>query len=71
LHRENREEIADDAEICSLLQVLDTGTDRQYLYLARISNWSFDDRPRPEFTETGRGEYHLEVIRVFLRARSS
>jgi ADP-ribose pyrophosphatase YjhB (NUDIX family) len=38
LHREICEEIAGDAEICSLLHVLDIGADRQYFYLARISN---------------------------------
>lgn len=43
LSREISEEIADEADITSLLQVLDSGAgdERQYFYLGRISTWDF------------------------------
>lgn len=62
LHREIREELAGTAEIVSLLHVLGTADERHYIYLARITNWSFDERTGPEFTMPGRGEYALEEI---------
>lgn len=66
LHRELREEIAGEAEIHSLVQVLeaDDGSDRQYFYLARIHIWHFEERTGPEFTDPdpARGEYELDQI---------
>ena len=43
LSREISEEIAGEANITSLLQVLDSGAgdERQYFYLGRISTWDF------------------------------
>ena len=60
LHREIREELAGTADIHSLLQIVQRGGDRHYIYLARIRRWSYADRSGPEFTEAGRGEYILE-----------
>jgi ADP-ribose pyrophosphatase YjhB (NUDIX family) len=64
LTRELREEIAADADVHSLLHILDHGDDRQYFYLARVRNWSAkaSDRTGPEFTDPGRGEYHLQLL---------
>jgi ADP-ribose pyrophosphatase YjhB (NUDIX family) len=64
LSREISEEIAGEAEITSLLYVLDSesGDERQYFYLGRIASWSFESRTGPEFTETGRGTYELDQI---------
>ena len=64
LSREIREEIAGEADITSLLQVLDSGSgdERQYFYLGRIASWDFAARTGPEFSEPGRGTYQLEQI---------
>jgi 8-oxo-dGTP pyrophosphatase MutT (NUDIX family) len=62
LRREIAEEIAGDPQIVSLLHIMDTGAERQYFYLARVTRWSFEDRTGPEFTEPGRGQYQLEEI---------
>jgi ADP-ribose pyrophosphatase YjhB (NUDIX family) len=64
LARELREEIAANADIHSLLYILDQGGDRQYFYLARVRAWSAkaSDRSGPEFTDPGRGEYHLQLL---------
>jgi 8-oxo-dGTP pyrophosphatase MutT (NUDIX family) len=66
LHRELREELAGEAEIHALIQVLDAddGSDRQYFYLARIHTWRFDERTGPEFTDSApaRGTYELDEI---------
>ena len=64
LSREISEEIAGEADITSLLQVLDSGAgdERQYVYLGRISAWDFAARTGPEFSEPGRGTYQLEQI---------
>lgn len=62
LHREIHEELAGRADIHSLLQVVERGGDRHYIYLARIHSWCFADRSGPEFRETGRGEYILEQV---------
>lgn len=62
LHREIREELAGRADIHSLLQIVEHGGDRQYIYLARISRWNFADRSGPEFREQGRGEYILDEV---------
>src|ERR1700678_2192566 len=64
LARELREEIAANADVHSLLHTLDQGTDRQYFYLARVHAWSAkaSDRSGPEFTDPGRGEYHLQLL---------
>jgi ADP-ribose pyrophosphatase YjhB (NUDIX family) len=62
VRREVREELAGMPEIHSLIQVLDGTDDRQYIYLARIAEWSFPDRSGPEFTEAGRGRYELDTV---------
>jgi ADP-ribose pyrophosphatase YjhB (NUDIX family) len=64
LSREISEEIAGEADITSLLQVLDSGAgdERQYFYLGRISTWDFTAHTGPEFSEPGRGTYQLEQI---------
>jgi len=64
LSREISEEIAGEADITSLLQVLDSGSgdERQYFYLGRIASWDFAARTGPEFSEPGRGTYQLEQI---------
>jgi 8-oxo-dGTP pyrophosphatase MutT (NUDIX family) len=64
LSREISEEIAGEADIYSLLHVLDSesGDERQYFYLGRIASWSFASRTGPEFSEPGRGTYQLEQI---------
>jgi ADP-ribose pyrophosphatase YjhB (NUDIX family) len=62
LTRELREELAADADIRSLLYVLERPGERQYFYLARARTWSFDKRTGPEFGDPARGEYQLEQI---------
>ena len=62
LQREISEELGGTAQVHSLIHVLDGTDDRQYIYLARIDTWSFDDRGGPEFSEPGRGRYDLEAI---------
>jgi ADP-ribose pyrophosphatase YjhB (NUDIX family) len=64
LARELREELAATADVHSLLHVFDQSGDRQYFYLARARTWSAEagDRTGPEFTDVGRGDYHLEPI---------
>lgn len=71
LHREIREELAGQADIHSLLQVVDRGGDRQHIYLARIRSWNFADRSGPEFREAGRGEYILEEVPLTSRGLAS
>jgi hypothetical protein len=41
---------------------------QERFYLARIRQWSFDDRTGPEFSETGRGEYLLEEVLLTVEA---
>ncbi len=64
LSREIREETGGQADITSLLQVLESGSgdERQYFYLGRITSWDFAARTGPEFSEPGRGTYQLEQI---------
>lgn len=62
LRREIREELAAEIEIVSLLRTVESGDDRQSFYLATTSRWSFADRTGPEFSEAGRGDYHLAEI---------
>jgi 8-oxo-dGTP pyrophosphatase MutT (NUDIX family) len=62
LDREIREEIAGDAEILDLFHSIERSGELELFYLATIGQWSFDDRTGPEFTEAGRGEYHLEEV---------
>jgi 8-oxo-dGTP pyrophosphatase MutT (NUDIX family) len=62
LEREIREEIAGDAEILGLFHSIERSDQRELFYLARIGQWSFEDRTGPEFSETGRGEYQLEEV---------
>ena len=54
--------MAGEADITSLLQVLDSGSgdEHQYFYLGRIASWDFAARTGPEFGEPGRGTYQLE-----------
>ncbi|MFF3623181.1 NUDIX domain-containing protein [Streptomyces sp. NPDC002467] len=62
LHREIHEEIAGKADIVRLFHTMESDDERQLFYLARIANWSFEDRTGPEFSVEGRGEYALEEI---------
>jgi 8-oxo-dGTP pyrophosphatase MutT (NUDIX family) len=62
LRRELREELAGDATILRLVDVIYRETERQYFYLATMDTWSFADRTGPEFSEPGRGSYELEEI---------
>jgi 8-oxo-dGTP pyrophosphatase MutT (NUDIX family) len=64
LSREISEEIAGEAEITSLVQVLESGAgdERQYFYVGRITSWDFTSRTGPEFGEPGRGSYQLKQI---------
>ncbi|MFD3936148.1 NUDIX domain-containing protein [Streptomyces sp. NPDC058611] len=62
LHREIHEEIAGKADIIRLLHTMESDTERQLFYLARITTWSFEDHTGPEFSAEGRGEYALEEI---------
>ena len=64
LGREISEEIAGEADVTSLMQVLESGSgdERQYFYLGRITSWDFASRTGPEFDEPGRGTYQLEQI---------
>jgi ADP-ribose pyrophosphatase YjhB (NUDIX family) len=62
LSREIAEEITGEADITILLRVLDSGAERQYFYLGRISTWDFAAHTGPEFSEPGRGTYQLEQI---------
>lgn len=71
LAREIREELAADIESPVLVHVLEHETERQYFYLAHISNWSFADRTGPEFREPGRGQYDLEEIPLTFDAVAS
>jgi ADP-ribose pyrophosphatase YjhB (NUDIX family) len=75
LHRELREELAGDAEIHSLVQVVDSEdeSDRQYFYVARIHAWRFEDRSGPEFTDPdpARGSYELQQIPLTPEALAS
>ena len=48
LHREIREELAGTADIHSLIQVVERGGERQYIFLTRIRTWDFADRSGPE-----------------------
>jgi len=62
LHREVREELGGTAAVHSLIHTLDGADDRQFIYLARIDTWSFQDRSGPEFTGPGRGHYELDPL---------
>jgi 8-oxo-dGTP pyrophosphatase MutT (NUDIX family) len=66
LHREIWEELAGQAEIHSLLDVVDSGPDRQHIYLARIHRYDFADRSGPEAREQVRGEYALHPLPLTL-----
>ncbi len=61
LYREIREEIAGKGDIVRLLHTMD-GEDREFFYLVNVTSWSFEDRTGPEFTQDGRGEYHLDEV---------
>ncbi|MDR3084428.1 MAG: NUDIX domain-containing protein [Streptomyces sp.] len=63
LLREVREEIAGEAEIGRLLHQLENPKgETEYFYLARITQWNFDDKTGPEFQREDRGEYILDEI---------
>lgn len=62
LHREVWEEIAGRAEITDLLCTLESDDEQQFFYLARVTQWNFDERSGPEFSRDDRGEYLLEEV---------
>ncbi|MFI8810984.1 MULTISPECIES: NUDIX hydrolase [unclassified Streptomyces] len=62
LRREIHEEIAGKADIIRLLHTIESDGESQFIYLARIMTWSFEDRTGPEFSAGGRGEYALEEV---------
>ncbi|MET9959487.1 methyltransferase domain-containing protein [Streptomyces sp. NPDC006326] len=62
LLREIREEIAGEATGLRHLHTHQENGERQDIYTASIAVWSWADRTGPEFTEPGRGEYHLEEV---------
>lgn len=62
LRREVHEELAGVPEIHGLIQIIDGADDRQYIYLAGITSWSFPDRSGPEFTQAGHGSYDLDTV---------
>ncbi|MGP3690990.1 NUDIX hydrolase [Streptomyces sp. IBSNAI002] len=62
LHREVWEEIAGRAEITGLLHTVESNDEQQFVYLARITEWNFDERSGPEFSRDDRGEYRLEEV---------
>ncbi|HZV51462.1 MAG TPA: NUDIX domain-containing protein [Candidatus Dormibacteraeota bacterium] len=62
LVRELREELVAAIDIHSLVHVVEQGERREFVYLARVSRWSFADRYGPEFSDPERGEYHLEML---------
>ncbi|MBV9026610.1 MAG: NUDIX domain-containing protein [Streptomycetaceae bacterium] len=62
LHREVWEEIAGRAEITGLLHTTEADDERQFFYLARITEWNVDKRSGAEFSQEDRGEYLLEEI---------
>jgi ADP-ribose pyrophosphatase YjhB (NUDIX family) len=64
LTRELCEELAATADIHGLVHVLDNGSDRQYIYLARAQSWSASaaDRSGPEFADAGRGDYEPQPV---------
>ena len=68
LHRELREELAGEAEVHALVQVLNEGdaSGRQHIYLARIHTWQFDQRTGPEFADCdpARGAYELDEVQL-------
>jgi 8-oxo-dGTP pyrophosphatase MutT (NUDIX family) len=67
LSREISEEIAGEADIISMLQVLDSGAgdERRYFCLGRITSWDFAARAGREFAEPGFGTCRLEQIPLF------
>lgn len=56
------EEIAGLAEITGLLHTVESNDEQQFVYLARITEWNFDERSGPEFSRDDRGEYRLEEV---------
>ncbi|MFD3813598.1 NUDIX domain-containing protein [Streptomyces rubiginosohelvolus] len=63
LLREIREEIAGTAEILRPLhQLVNRAGETEHFYVARVTQWSFDDRSGPEFQKEDRGEYILDEI---------
>ncbi|MFD9302197.1 NUDIX domain-containing protein [Streptomyces sp. NPDC060048] len=68
LHREVWEEIAGRAEITGLLYTVESNGEQQFVYLARIMEWNFDERSGPEFSRDDRGEYWLEEVQLSAEA---
>ncbi|MGX1760448.1 NUDIX hydrolase [Streptomyces lydicus] len=63
LLREVREEIAGEAEIGRLFHQFENPKgETEYFYLARITQWNFDNKTGPEFQRDDRGEYLLDEI---------
>ena len=61
LRRELREELAGDATILRLVDVIYRETERQYFYLATMDTWSFADRTGPSSANQA-GQDELEEI---------
>ncbi|MGI5262389.1 NUDIX domain-containing protein [Streptomyces angustmyceticus] len=63
LLREVREEIAGEAEIVRLChQLKNSKGETEHFYLARITQWNFDDKTGPEFHRNDRGQYFLDEV---------
>ncbi|HZU14509.1 MAG TPA: NUDIX domain-containing protein [Chloroflexota bacterium] len=62
LVRELHEELVATIEIHSLVHIVERSERREFVYLARVSSWSFGDRYGLEFSDPERGEYHVEVL---------
>src|SRR5687767_2392112 len=65
LHREVHEELNGTIIIDRLVAILDdvNGRGVQYIYVARISSWSEEDRTGPEFSDPAKGSYDVELVR--------
>ncbi|MFI7373363.1 NUDIX domain-containing protein [Actinoplanes sp. NPDC049668] len=62
LRREIHEGLAGEPEIDRLIQITGDTHDRQYLYLARITHWSFTDRTGPGISRHDGGTYELDRL---------
>jgi 8-oxo-dGTP pyrophosphatase MutT (NUDIX family) len=66
LRRELNEELAARAEISRLIHVVERDGVTELVYAGRALEWAFDRRFGPEFGESGRGSYELEVVPLSL-----
>lgn len=62
LQRELNEELAGRAEISRLIHVVERVGVRELIYVGRALDWAFDRRSGPEFAESDRGSYELELV---------